>query len=378
MIKENWLSTILLDNETQTVDNTVKKIDLPTSNFIGNIHLRCGATINNQGNDADFTTLFIDMINSIKVIGNGFATILDLTPKQLRAIMTPTLGHFPFQNLTHKDGEKWWIDLPICFGRYPYDTDYVLPAKAFQNLQLEIDYNLSDTSDPGFDTGTFEVYCAVDELVSDASVSSKKIIRRTAVETGTTKSGNIDVELPRGGIYKRILAMCEDDDAEEGTDITKVQLRINNGAEIPITARWVDLQMQNMREFGLPPATLEGVVTKADADTIITELGSISEFQLSPEATLTGSTNIVAGGTVSGGTITCDINNEAAYSTVAPLRLHAKSKSGIPESVVIAFDKNLDMSLCPDSSQFNDATLRLTGANANGTYAVVLEEVVSL
>lgn len=378
MLQENWLKTIQVDGVAESSNAQTKKFSLPTSNFIGNINLRIGATVLNASNDADQTALFIDQITKIRIVGDGFATILDLGPKKLRSIMAPTLGHMPGRNFTNLNDEVETIDFPICMGRFFHDTEYMLPAQLFKTLNLEVEYNLSDIADPGWDTTSMTFWLDVDEYVSNKDPLTAKILKRTEPKTGTTSAATFDVDMPLGGTYRRIMTMLEDDDAEENVDITKLQLSINNSAEIPITAGWDMLQAANMHEFNMPYAELNGVVTKADAGTILTELGSISGFSLVPETSLTGSTNIVSGGAPSGGTITVDTNNEASYGTIIPLRLQATSKTAIPECAFIVFDKNGNMNLCPDSSVWNDCKLKLTGANANGTYSVVLEEVISL
>jgi len=376
MLQNNWLKTQVIDGVTETSNNQTKKIKLPTSNFIGNINLRLGATVLNAGDDETATAYLIDQIKRIKVVGNGANTILDLTPKELRNIMEPTLGAMPAQNLTDKNDEIAWIDFPICMGRDMWDEDYILPAQLFKNLNLEVEYNLSDIVEPGWDTGSMKFWVDVDEFISPKDPMSAKIIKRTEVETGTTKAGSIDVSMPLGGTYRRIMTILEDDDAEEGVDITNLQFRINNGAEIPTTVEWINLQNQNKHEFNMPYASLSAKIIRQDAQTILTELGSINAYSLMPETSLTGSTNIVGGGSVAGGTITVDMNKEATYNTSAPWRLWAESKAAIPESAIIVFDKQGNMNKCPDSNVWNDAKLRLTGANASGTYYVVLEEVL--
>jgi len=378
MLQDNWLRTIQSDGVSETSNAQTKKFALPTSNFIGNINLRVGATVLNAGNDANQESLLIDQITKIRVVGDGFATIVDLKPKELRAIMAPTLGAMPTRNFTQLNDEVETIDFPICMGRFLYDTEYILPAQLFKNLSLEIEYNLSDIADPGWDTGSMAFWLDVDEYISNKDPLSAKILKRTEVKSATTSSGDMDVDMPLGGKYRRVMTMLEDDDAEENVDITKLQFRINNGAEIPITVGWDMLQRANKDEFNMPYAELAGTVTKANADTIITELGSISGYSTHSEATLTGSTNIIASATIGGGTMTMDVNNEADYTTIAAIRFMAQSKAAIPECAFITFDKGGNINLCPDSSVWNDAKLRLTGANANGTYSVVLEEVVSI
>ena len=387
----NWLVTVLEDHNSQTNNNDTYRKKLPRSNFIGAIHIRLSATINNAGNDADFVTDFLEVVQRIRVKGNGFADILDLTGKELRNIMTPTIGAQPGYNLTHKEAEYISYDFPILFGRYEHDTEYILPAKLFKTLNLEIQYNLTPITDPGFDTQTFTIDVTVEEYISDDNPFSKKIIKRTEVESDTTKSGNINVELPLGGIYKQIMIQQEDDNVDVGTSIGEVQLRINNGSEIPYTVRFVELMSMNMKEMGLPPAILTGVTTKANDDTIITNLGRIKSAQIDYEDGSQG-TNILERVTIDGWaggqlTLKCDATaalteatdanrTVSAYTTIAPVRYTAESFDAVPECAFLVFDKNGDMSLCPDSSAFNDATVRLAGADTNATYSVCLEEIV--
>jgi len=392
MLQENWLHTMVDSGTAQTSDSATYKQKLPTSNFIGNINLRCKATVNNAGNDADFAHLFIDQIDKIKLVGNGSSVIVDLEPKELQKIMTPIIGACPAQNRTSVEAEYEWVDLPIVMGRYKYDTEYILPAQLFKRLELQVEYSM-ETSDPAWDTGTFTPYVSVDEYISSKDPLSAKIIKRTQVENGTTKSGTIDVDLPLGGIYKRIMVMVEDEDAADGTDVTQVQLRVNNGSELPLTEAWDILQQINKDEFNLPLATIHGTTCKANDDTILTELGTVKQFNVAwkdPNPTA-NAVSIVGCDAVSGGELTVDAYISAALTeatdanrtitadtTCQTLMFDAVSHTAIPEAVFIVFDKKGDMNLCPDSSVWNDCKVRLTGANSNGTYNVVLEEIISL
>ena len=389
-MQENWLRTKIIDGVAETSNGKTKPISLPTSNFIGNIRLRCGATVNNAGNDADFAHLWLDQIDKIKVVGNGFATIVDLKPKQLRAMMTPVYGSIPGYNFTQVEAETSWVDLPICFGRFPYDKQYILPAKLFKTLNLEVEYSM-ETTDPAWDTGTFTIWAECDEYISNDDPASKRIIRRTEVESGTTSAGNIDVDLPLGNVYKRIWCQSDDNNVAEGTSITDVQLRINNGSEIPLTSGWDILHASNDQDFGLAPATLSGTVSKADDDTVITDLGTLKTFMVDvvdsePSANQLATTeaDAIAGGTATlKAQITVALTEATdasrtigADSTARLKRFNAESLFGIPEFTCIILDKGGDMSKCPDSAQFNDAKIRMTGADTNATYSVCLEEVV--
>lgn len=180
VINENWQKTIVEDQVSYSSNSQTKKIELPKSNAIGGIDIRLSATNLNDSNDANQVTEFLDMITKIRVTGNGSLPIVDLRPKELRAFAAPQLGHMPEQYLTHKDGESWGVDLPIYFGRYWHDRQYLLPAKLFSNLYLEIEYNLSDIADPGFDTGSMTAYVSVDEYVGNLP-KEKFVIKRTEV-----------------------------------------------------------------------------------------------------------------------------------------------------------------------------------------------------
>lgn len=391
MLQENWMHTIVEDGDAQSSDSGTYKKKLPTSNFIGNINLKCSATVNNAGNNDDMDHLFIDQIDKIKLIGNGSATILDLEPKELRKLMTPVLGATPAQNFTGIEAETAWADFPIVLGRYKYDEEYILPAQLFKNLELIVDYSM-DITDPAWDTGTFTIDVDVDEFISSADPISKKVIKRTQVENGDTKSGTISVDMPLGGQFKRIMVMVEDEDAADGTDVTKVKFGINNFSEIVLTANWDTLQNMNKDDFNLPEAVLCGSTCKANDGTILTDLGIVKDFKvalLNPDPT-SNAVSICGADAISGGQLTMDMYISAALtevtdasrtiaadSTKQTIMFNATSHTAIPEAIFIIFDKRGDMSKCPDSSRWNDAKLELTGANANGTYNVCLEEIIS-
>ena len=376
-----WLRNIIVDHIAETNDSQEKAIDLPTTNFIGHITLKCSATLNNAGNDADFVSNFIDIIKRVRVEGNSSAVICTLTGKELRNILARYAGSMPHIHLTHKDAEYSEVTFTIPFGRFLHDREYILPAKLFTDLKLYIDYTLTPVADPGWDTGTFTIDVGIDQLVSSHSGEGVPFIRRREIETGTTKAGDILVEMPLGGEYKAIMVQSEDDDVDTGVSISKVKLSLDSETEVPFTERWIDLEETNRIELGLPKAELRGEVTKADADTLITDLGTIECATATMSESLGTGKVQVCGLTHAGGTITFNVSESdtgAALTTVQPIEVVAKAKSAVPECVFIIFDKNSDMDLLLDSSKYNRVEAVLTGVDANATYSVCLEDVISI
>ena len=380
-----WLRNILVDHIAETNDSQEKSINLPTTNFIGTIWIKCQATVLNADDDADMTTNnFLDVVKRIRIEGNSSAVICTLTGKELRNILARYYGELPRRQLTHKNGEYEQIEFPILFGRFYHDREYILPAKLFTDLKLYIDYNLSDVADPGWTTATFTIDVAIDQLVSSHSGEGVPFIRKREIETGTTKAGDILVDMPLGGAYKAIMVQSEDDDVDTGVSISKVKLSLDSETEVPFTRRWIDLEEDNKAELGLPQATLAGVVCKADTGTQITDLGTIESVVCMMEETFPGGTDgLSIGATHAGGTITFNVTeidelDVAAEADIAPIQFIAKAKAAVPECVFIIFDKNSDMDLLLDSSKYNKVETVLTGVDTNATYSVCLEDVISI
>ena len=246
-----WLRTILEDHTAVADATTSISIDLPVSNFISNIDIRL------SGTGGSGTVVLDDIITKVEVIANGSAVIKSLSGADLRRIATFDTGVVP--EIVEGTGAAAGITVPVNFGRYVRDLLCMLPAKIFKTLQLKITTGTLIATTV-FATGTVKLDVVCAEYVSNDDPLSKLILKDTEVESHTSAAQTKDIELPLGNRYRRAMVFCTNGQ----TDLEKIQLRINNGAVIPLTTRYDISLYEDTLEYKLHAAFTD--VTMVDFD----------------------------------------------------------------------------------------------------------------
>ncbi|MBA7683794.1 hypothetical protein ES703_92179 [subsurface metagenome] len=247
-----WLRTILEDHVAVGDAVTSITVPLPTSNFIGGLDIRL------SGTGGSGTVVLDDIITKVEVIANGSAVIKSLSGGDLRRIATFDTGVVP-EITEDSDGTADGITVPVSFGRYVRDLLCMLPAKIFKTLQLKITTGTLIATTV-FATGTVKLDVVCEEYVSNDDPLSKLILKDTEVESHTSAAQTKDIELPLGNRYRRAMVFC----TEGQTDLELIQVRINNGAVIPLTTRYDISLFEDTLEYKLNAAFTD--VTMVDFD----------------------------------------------------------------------------------------------------------------
>lgn len=246
-----WLKTILEDNSAVADGTTSISVDLPTSNFIGNIDVRL------SGTGGSGTIVVDDIVTKVEVIANGSAVIKSLSGADLRRIATFDTGVVP--EITEATSAATSITVPVNFGRYVRDLLCILPAKIFKTLQLKITTGTIIASTV-WATNTVKLDVTCEEYVSNDDPLSKLILKDTELESHTSAAQTKFVTLPLGNRYRRAMVFCTNGQA----DLTQIQVRINNGAVIPLTTRFDVSLNEDTLEYKLHAAFTD--VTMVDFD----------------------------------------------------------------------------------------------------------------
>jgi len=203
-----WLRTIITDgkSETATAGTYTDTINLPKTNFIGNLLIMLQRTALATHAASTLT------VNWIDVVGNGAAQLIHLTGAEVQKLMS-----FDFSGRQETASTAAAINVAdgsattandrvdtqpylINFGRFIGDTAAILPAKLFKTLQLKINYTIATAA-----LAALTMTVSVDEYVSDEEPAEKFILKKTELEAKATGTGNVDFDLPLGNAYRRFI-----------------------------------------------------------------------------------------------------------------------------------------------------------------------------
>jgi len=183
---------------------------------------------------------------TIEVIGNGSSVMKYYSCRDARAINIYDYGNSLayFSGIT--EGEECAMPVRIDFGRFPHDELSILPAKLFKQLQLRITAtavagaNLWDTA--------VDIGIEVEQYISADKPTEKVILKETIVREDAAGTTMIDFQLPHGLWLRGIVIIV---DEMTGNWYNVLQVRVNNGAELPWNGQMVTLVAKNFCESNI-------------------------------------------------------------------------------------------------------------------------------
>lgn len=137
-------------------------------------------------------------INSLGIIFRG-ESIVRMSGRDLAALAYFRHGIiFPQATHADTDDDRRAVVLPVLLGRFAYDTESCFPASRRGELVLELDFDLADT---GYDAMRFSV-----ETIELLDAKPKEYERRVVTTQTLAATGDNDVDLPTGNLYRGALA----------------------------------------------------------------------------------------------------------------------------------------------------------------------------
>ncbi|GAH47759.1 unnamed protein product, partial [marine sediment metagenome] len=131
-----------------------------------------------------------DAITKIEVLVNGSKVVKSLDMKQARALAhyygfdLSTFGNY---RRTRTSGDQTFWTVPILFGRFPGDKEYMLNMELYVNPQLRITYDMSQTVVEGVTynaSGTPNIRTGVQGLIwKDGAPGTKGYIKSMNIDT---------------------------------------------------------------------------------------------------------------------------------------------------------------------------------------------------
>lgn len=228
----------------------VEVIPLAKTGTISQINLEAAAVVawsTNPGLD------LWDIIQKVEVLGDGSRILKSYDARQIRALAhyhgvdLASLGWYHRQDTTE---EKMFWTYPLMFGRYPFDTKYMLNLDSYNDPTLRITWDASQTSIYG-ETRTASASPYMRFAVSDmcykgGSPESGAFIQSMEVEQWTTPaSTRHTTEIPRGYPLVGILSGSRYMDKKQEHVQEKVELDFDNGEWKPINHGYHELAMLN-------------------------------------------------------------------------------------------------------------------------------------
>lgn len=370
-----WKKTILSDAVLLAADSGTVTIDLPRSNFIGNIMLLVENTNGSTSNIAAAEKIE-ENITKIEVIANGSFVVKSYRGVECRKLAQFVFGELPPADESQAASGVQHCMFPILFGRYLGDEEYILPASLYSSLQLKITWSFTDSTTAGYTTSetNAKYTITINEFVSTDSKLSKKILVETEIESFTSAaSGNKDINLPLGNRYRRIMVRAYEAAIQDGVDITQYELRINNGAQVPMANKWIAQQDENSIKY--KTRTRKSVNLMASNND--TYDSKVSRIVAAIGASGTTISNAVFDA-IAGDRLTVDMSDLAtptALTTDQAMWAYIEG-IGVSHCIMLDFDQSNDGSDLLSTIGLNDLKLRLTQGGADANVRVVTQEVV--
>ena len=214
------------------------RIDLPEAEQITRLMLELKIT---NSSTILNTRTPLDVVTSIEVVAGG-KTLFSLEPEPASAACFYTQnGNVPRHIFRHGKTQKPSLRLPIFFGRFRGDEEYLLDTARYKNPQLVIAWTL-DTSyeDSGSFTHTISYVRPLDKLPNVRGFIRWREIKK---ETSSGSAETIRHELPTDFPWQYLAVRVEDQNVGIRQDLTNVLLNIDAGR-----LRLVDVEIDELWE----------------------------------------------------------------------------------------------------------------------------------
>ena len=197
------------------------------------------------------------MFKKVEVLVNGSKVIKSFDFEQGRALAhyhgfdLSTLGNYNRANVVRDDN---YHTLPILFGRYPGDKEYMLDMEQYSNPQLRITYDCATVAIEGVTyaaNATPTVRTGVQGLIwKDGSPGTKGYIKSTNIDTwAAVVSTTRTVEVPRGQHLLGVMQGARHLDDKLIDYIQSMEITFDNGDWQPINHNYQQLKSLNAMWF---------------------------------------------------------------------------------------------------------------------------------
>lgn len=240
----DWQLSYLERQRTTTADSGTLYIDLPRAEQISMIFVEFWCN-NTSPTSRDYSRTCLDHVTSIRVLLEGNKDAYNLQPEVASYLAFCQSNRIP----NHRIRERGYtgIRLPIYFGRYPKDEEYLLDTAAYSSAQLQIAYALNTTYETSGSVGyTVWFLRPVTRLSPLGFVRSRIVQEYTSSGSAETKQLDLPVGLP----WLRAGFRVFDIDAFNQNCVTDVDLDVDQGRLHLFDGRMDDLARLNELWYG--------------------------------------------------------------------------------------------------------------------------------
>ena len=234
-----WEISYLERARAESANSGTLYIDLPKSEQISMIMLEFSC-YNTAATSRLYSRTILDVVKSIRVLLEGSKDAYNVQPEVASYLAWLQAGVMPAHRIRERG--QTMIRVPIIFGRYPRDEEYLLDTAAYSSAQLQVEYELNTTYET---TATTEY--TVWLLRPTKRVSPQGFIRSRIVQeyTSAVAGETRQVDLPTGLPWLRTGFRVFDIDAFNNRIVTDVDLNIDQGRQHIFDGRFKDLETLN-------------------------------------------------------------------------------------------------------------------------------------
>lgn len=240
----DWQLSYLVRGETVSANSGTLYVDLPRSEQISVLFVEFWC-MNTSPTSRDYSRTILDVVKNIRVLLEGNKDAYNVQPEVASFLAFAQSGVMP----PHRIRERGYtgLRLPIYFGRWPKDEEYLLDTAAYSSAQLQIEYELNTTYETSGSVGyTVWLLRPVTRLSPLGFIRSRIVQEYTSGTGGETKQLDYPVGLP----WLRTGFRVFDIDAFNTNVLTDVDLDIDQGRLHLFDGRFKDLQYLNQLWYG--------------------------------------------------------------------------------------------------------------------------------
>jgi len=230
--------TTLMDREVQTSDTLVYRKDLPKTGFVSAIDIGVrftnGATVPVDGD-------LLDIFNHISLLFNGVDYRFHMKGQDVYRYNWAKDGKPMPQSWTQVASatQEGWFRIPL--GRFLGDKEFGLNLAKHRNVQLQLDYALSNFGTVGTHiiTGTIAFTVLLHEFPMGQSppfrgmISAREFYTTTSVASRTNKQ-----DLPSQNPMTALYVSATEDAIADGVDITDIKIGKDRFGTVWADGKW--------------------------------------------------------------------------------------------------------------------------------------------
>lgn len=331
-----------------------------------------------------------EVVNQIEITGDGVDKIFSMHGlpafKYLSALKGKYLTH---QSVEYGGGTQYLL-YSIPFGRYYGDKEYGLKLDRYNEVRVDINYDLAAVNSvgtTGFVSGSGIVHI-VAHMTTPGVTLAPRGVRRVAERMSytTAASGEVSYDFVQDYPYTAVGVYCREPGISDGTDISDIRLDLGAGKPVVFDYEFLDI-LDLMNEWYPGKYEMDMVLLRTSGDTPAVYTGDVLKYDIEPVRSLTiGTTDShhyhvssIAGDvmTLQGFTIEGSGTWGANAEDSTDRRLYVRAKGyhvGNLALVPLADTRTWDDPLLP--AEASDATLYMTQGGAGGTAYVITEQIL--